>query len=72
MAAFSAVRNRRNQKLREGFENFLARCLENSGGRREVELDVVINMLDENDVAIEQKELTILERLGGKNRKISR
>ena len=72
MAAFSAVRNRRNQKLREGFEDFLARCVEGSEGRSEVQLDFVLKMLENHDITIEAKELKILKILGGKNRKIYR
>ena len=72
MAAFSAVRNRRNQKLREGFEDFLARCVEGYEGRSEVQLDFVLKMLENHDITVEAKELKILKILGGKNRKISR
>ena len=64
MAAFSAVRNRKSQKLREGFDDFLARCVERSEQKSEVELDFVLEMMKNSDIK--------LEKLGDKERKISR
>ena len=72
MAAFSAVRNRKSQKLREGFDDFLARCVERSEQKSEVELDFVLEMMKNSDIKIEEKELKKLEKLGDKERKISR
>ena len=72
MAAFSAVRNRKSQKLREGFDDFLARCVERSDQKSEVELDFVLEMMKNSDIKIEEKELKKLEKLGDKERKISR
>ena len=72
MAALSAVKNRKSQKLREGFEDFLARCVERSEGRSEVKIDFVLEMLENMDVKIDAKELKKLDKLGDKNRKISR
>ena len=72
MAAFSAVRNRKSQKLREGFDDFLARCVERSKQKSEVELDFVLEMMKNSDIKIEEKELKKLEKLGDKERKISR
>ena len=72
MAALSAVKNRKSQKLREGFEDFLARCVERSEGRSEVKIDFVLEMLENMDIKIDAKELKKLDKLGDKNRKISR
>ena len=72
MAALSAVRNRKSQKLREGFDDFLARCLDRSEEKSEVELDFVLEQFENLDVKIDDKELKKLEKLGNKNRKISR
>ena len=72
MAALSAVRNRKSQKLREGFEDFLARCVERSDGKNEVELDFVLELLANLDVKMDEKELRKLEKLADKNRKITR
>ena len=71
MAALSAVRNRKSQKLRDGFEDFLARCVESSEGRNEVQLDFVLEMLESKDIQIEEKEQRKLRNLANKNRKIS-
>jgi hypothetical protein len=72
MAALSAVRNRKSQKLRDGFEDFLARCVERSEGRSEVQLDFVLEMLESKEIQIEEKEQRKLRNLGDKKRKISR
>ena len=72
MAALSAVRNRKSQKLRDGFEDFLARCVERSEGRNEVQLDFVLEMLESANIKMEEKEQRKLKNLAGKNRKISR
>ena len=72
MAAFSALRNRRSQKLREGFEDFLTRCLEKSEGKDQVDVDFVLEMIEEANIKIEDKEKKKLENLAHKNRKISR
>ena len=55
MAAFSAVRNRKSQKLREGFDDFLARCVERSEQKSEVDLDFVLKMMKNSDIKIEEK-----------------
>ena len=72
MAVFSAVRNRRSQKLREGFEDFMARCVESSEQKNEVDLDFVLEMTKKNDVKIEGKEMKKIEKLANKKRKITR
>ena len=72
MAALSAVKNRKSQKLREGFEDLLARCVERSEDRNEVELDFVLGLLENLDITIDEKEQKKLEKLADKNRKMPR
>ena len=72
MAVFSAVRNRRSQKLREGFEDFMARCVESSEQKNEVDLDFVLEIMKKNDVKIEEKEMKKIEKLANKKNKITR
>ena len=68
MAVFSALRNR----LREGFEDFMARYVESSEQKNEVDLDFVLEMMKKNDVKIEEKEMKKIEKLANKKRKITR
>ena len=72
MAALSAIRNRKSQKLREGFEDLLARCVERSEDRNEVELDFVLGLFQNLDITIDEKEQKKLEKLADKNRKMAR
>ena len=72
MAALSAMRNRKSQKLREGFDDFLARCVERSEERNEVELDFVLDTFENLDIKMEEKELKKMEKLTDKNKKMSR
>jgi predicted solute-binding protein len=72
MAALSAMRNRKSQKLREGFEDFMARCVERSEERNEVELDFVLDIFENLDIKIKEKEVKTLEKIADRNRKISR
>ena len=72
MAALSAIRNRKSQKLREGFEDLLARCVERSEARNEVELDFVLGLFQNLDITIDEKEQKKLEKLADKNRKMAR
>ena len=66
------MRNRKSQKLREGFDDFLARCVERSEQKSKVELDFVLEMMKNSDIKIEEKELKKLEKLADTERKISR
>ena len=56
MAALSALRNRNNHKLREGFEDFLARCVEKSDGKNEIDKIFVLESLEKLDVKMDPRE----------------
>ena len=72
MAALSAIRNNKSQKLREWFEDLLARCVERSEERNEVQLDFVLDTFENLDIKMEEKELIKLEKIADRNMKISR
>ena len=72
MAALSALRNRNSQKMREGFESFLAKCVESSDNKSEVDLSYVVRTMEENSIKLEQKEIARLEKICDNNNKINR
>ena len=72
MAALSALRNRNSQKMREGFEYFLAKCVESSDNREEIDLSYVVKTMEENNIKFEQKEVNRLEKISNSNNKINR
>ena len=72
MAALSALRNRNSQKMREGFESFLAKCVESSENKSEVDLSFVVKTMEDNNIKLEQKELSRLEKICDNNNKINR
>ena len=72
MAALSALRNRNSQKMREGFEHFLAKCVESSENKNEVDLNYVLQTLTYSNIKPDQKELTRLQKICNNNKKISR
>ena len=72
MAALSALRNRNSQKMREGFESFLAKCVESSENRNEVDLIYVVNTMEENNIKLEPKETSRLEKICDNHNKINR
>ena len=72
MAALSALRNRNSQKMREGFESFLAKCVESSKNKDEVDLNYVMETLNNANIKLEQKEQARLQKICNNNNKISR
>ena len=72
MAALSALRNRNNQKLREGFEDFLARCVEKSEGKNEVDKIFVLESLAKHDVKMDAREKDKLQRISNDKNKINK
>ena len=72
MAALSALRNRNNQKLREGFEDFLARCVEKSENKNEIDKMFVMESLEKLDVKMESREKEKLQRISNERNKINR
>jgi len=71
MAALSALRNRNSQRMRQGFETFLANCVEKSDTKDEVDLEYVIQTMTCMNVKFDQKELAKLQKISTNN-KISR
>ena len=72
MAALSAIKNRNNQKLREGFESFLSKCLEKSEEKNEVDVNYVLQTLEDASIKIDKKELVKLQKVSNAKGKISR
>ena len=72
MAALSALRNRNNQKLREGFEDFLARCVEKSEGKNEIDKVFVLESLEKLDVKMDAREKDKLQRISNDKNKINK
>ena len=60
MAALNHNKNRRNQKIREATENFIARCLH---GEHEVKIDFLCKQFENVNLKIDPKELKKLEKL---------
>ena len=69
MAALSHVKNRKSQKIREGFDDFIARCLD---GGTVVRLDAVIEMFENMNIKLDAKDLKKMEKLADKDRIIQR
>ena len=72
MAALSALRNRNSQKLREGFEDFLARCVEKSENKNEIDKIFVMETLEKVDVKMDSREKEKLQRISNGRNKINR
>ena len=72
MAALSALRNRNNQKLREGFEDFLARCVEKSENKNEIDKNFVMESLEKLDVKMDPREREKLQRISNERNKVKR
>ena len=72
MAALSVLRNRHNQKLREGFEDFLARCSEKSENKNEIDKIFVMESLEKLDVKMDPREKEKLQRISNERNTVSR
>ena len=72
MAALSALRNRNSQKLREGFEDFLARCVEKSENKNEIDKIFVMESLEKLDVKMDPREREKLQRISNERNKVKR
>ena len=71
MAALSALRNRNSHRMREGFESFLAKCVEHSDNKDEVDFNYVMETMSSSNVKFDQKEIAKLQKVTVNN-KISR
>ena len=72
MAALSVLRNRNNQKLREGSEDFLARCSEKSENKNEIDKIFVMESLEKLDVKMDPREREKLQRISNERNKVKR
>ena len=72
MAALSVLRNRNNQKLREGFEDFLARCSEKSENKNEIDKIFVMESLEKLDVKMDPREREKLQKISNERNKVKR
>ena len=64
MAAVNHIKNRRAQRMRDVFEDFVARCLD---GEDHVKVDVLLEMFEN---CFDEKELEKLNVLAGRDKKI--
>ena len=72
MAALSIIKNKKSQRLREGFDDLMIRCVDGGAGGTEVELDHVAEIFENMNIKIDAKELQKMEKLAGENKKIPR
>ena len=69
MAALNHMKNRKLQKTRDGYEDFIARCLD---GGTVVKIDFVKEVFENMDVTLEEKDVKEMEKLATKDRVIPR
>ena len=69
MAAVNHIRNRRSQRMRDVFEDFVARCL---NGGDEVEIDHLLEMIDSTNNNFDEKEVTKIREIAGEDKHLSK
>ena len=69
MAALNHMKNRKLQKTRDGYEDFIARCLD---GGTAVRIDLVKEVFENMDVTLEEKDVKEMEKLAKKDRSVPR
>ena len=67
MAAVNHIRNIRNQRKRDVFCDFVARCLE---GGDQVNLDTLLEKFDDTNNNFDEKEIEKLNSLAGDDKNI--
>ena len=88
MAALSAIKNKKNKKMREAIEDIAVKCGDTAEGEGvkvgrvsnkycsnlidDAQIDLLVDMLEDMNIKIERKEVTKLESLQDKEKKISR
>jgi len=73
MAVFSAIKNKKNQKLREGIEDLAVKCGEDTEkDAGNVDVALVVEQMEKMNIKMEEKDLAKMKKLADKNRKISR
>ena len=69
MAAVNHIRNRRNQRMRDALEAFIARSLK---GEDTVELDNLLEVFENSGNSLDEKEHSKLKALSNSDNKISK
>ena len=69
MAAVNHIRNRRSQRMRDVFEDFVARCLD---GGHEVNVDHLLQMFDSTNSNFDAKEVAKIREIAGGDEHISK
>ena len=69
MAAVNFVRNRRSQRMRDVFEDFVARCLD---GEDEVNVDHLLEMFDASNNNFDDKEVARIRATAGGDKHLSK
>lgn len=69
MAAVNHIRNRRSQRMRDVFEDFVARCL---NGGDEVDIDYLLEMIDSSNNSFDEKEVTKIREIAGGDKHLSK
>ena len=71
MAALSAIRNKKNQKLREAIEDITAKCGDKASGDG-VKVELLVNLFEDMNIHVDKKEMNKLENLQDIEKKISK
>ena len=69
MAALNHMRNRKSQRTRDGYEDFIARCLD---GGTDVKIEVVLGIFENAKIEMDGKDLQNMVKLANKNKLIQR
>jgi len=74
MAVFSALKNKKNQKMREGIEDLAIKCSEpiNEKEEPQIQIDLLVKQFDSFNIKLNEKELSKLEKLSNDDGSISK
>ena len=65
MAAVNYIKNRRCQKIRQGLEYFIARCLD---GEDSVDMEKVVEIFQTSNLTIDEKEMEKLSSIANQDK----
>ena len=69
MAVFSALKNKKNQKMREGIEDLAIKCSE-SPEKDTIKVDLLVKQFENFNVKVNDKEKSKLEKISDVNGRI--
>merc|ERR1712013_88418 len=75
MAVFSAIKNKKNRKLREGIEELANKFSVNKdedSGVQYIDMNQLMSSMKKLNVSLEEKEILKISKLADKNKKVSR